>query len=419
MGDVELLTAHASGDEQALEGLMRRYYPLVCSAAVRRVGDWHLAEDIAQSVFILLSRKAASLAPDVPLDRWLLRTTELVSCDALRQIRRRARREEEAVKLSPPSSGQTAGGTNFAPLVLEALARLSDKERECVVARFVEDQSFRKIGEQQSITDDAAQKRVSRGLSKMKQFMELHGVKAGAVEGLCLAVLARPADAQLLEAALKGVHASASAAARLADGVARTLLRRIAIKVACSLAGAAALAGGIVVARDRAEPAIPGFAAFQISDSRIGLLATTWSSVTARAAATTHRFSRVPAAGNIITPELFKELQTFSLEGDRVRAEFKTDFQGNGTPDQLAEFLTVEFRETLGLSPPQQTAVFALLRDELTRGAASGNASRGLVRNKAAVGAQIRQWLSPRQRRRFDYTYGVDYLGLFTFLKLN
>ena len=50
------------GSEEAFRELVTRYIDLVYSAALRRLGgDTHLAEDIVQTVFTVLARKARSL----------------------------------------------------------------------------------------------------------------------------------------------------------------------------------------------------------------------------------------------------------------------------------------------------------------------------------------------------------------------
>src|SRR5690242_13587111 len=95
--DMELLREFAaSHSEQAFETLVSRYVHLVHSAALRQVGNAHRAEDITQTVFIILARKAEGLSPKTILAGWLYRTT-LYACKAALKIQhRRERREREA-----------------------------------------------------------------------------------------------------------------------------------------------------------------------------------------------------------------------------------------------------------------------------------------------------------------------------------
>ena len=101
MNDRQMVSAWIEGDERAFESLVRKYFPIVYSTALRQVNDPYLAEEIAQSVFILFSRKAARLSGNVLLAGWVLRTTRFVARDALKQRNRRLKREQQAAALGP------------------------------------------------------------------------------------------------------------------------------------------------------------------------------------------------------------------------------------------------------------------------------------------------------------------------------
>ncbi len=95
--DMQLVGEYAARQsEAAFETLVSRHIGLVYSAALRQVRDPVLAEDITQTVFILLARKAGSLGSKTILAGWLYRTTRFVSSAAIKMARRRELREYEA-----------------------------------------------------------------------------------------------------------------------------------------------------------------------------------------------------------------------------------------------------------------------------------------------------------------------------------
>ena len=87
----QLLADYArNGSEEAFRELVTRYLSLVYSTAIRLVGgDAHLAEDVAQTVFVDLARKARTLPGDVMLGGWLHRNTCFVAAKTMRGERRR------------------------------------------------------------------------------------------------------------------------------------------------------------------------------------------------------------------------------------------------------------------------------------------------------------------------------------------
>src|SRR5262245_51177150 len=98
----QLLSEYAqTGSETAFRELTSRYIDLVYSTAFRLVdGDAHRAEDIAQTVFADLARRAASLTNNVLLGGWLHRHTCYVAANAIRRERRRQAREREAAEMN-------------------------------------------------------------------------------------------------------------------------------------------------------------------------------------------------------------------------------------------------------------------------------------------------------------------------------
>src|SRR6266404_4040026 len=101
MSDWDLIQQYAkSRSEAAFAELVRRHLGWVYSVAIRKVGNPQLAEEVAQSVFVLLTQKAGKLGPGTMLGGWLFRTTCFVANRALRGEQRRRNREQLASSMT-------------------------------------------------------------------------------------------------------------------------------------------------------------------------------------------------------------------------------------------------------------------------------------------------------------------------------
>src|SRR5437870_13909426 len=96
--DAELLRSYAQDrSESAFTDLVRRHIDLVYSAALREAhGEASLAEDVTQTVFAELARKASSLVRHPALAGWLYTCVRRMSANLRRADDRRQRREQEA-----------------------------------------------------------------------------------------------------------------------------------------------------------------------------------------------------------------------------------------------------------------------------------------------------------------------------------
>src|SRR5262249_13027767 len=70
--DEQLLDSFVSrGEEAAFEAIMRRHGPMVMGVCQRILGNHHDSEDAFQASFLVLARKAQSIAPRRLLGNWL------------------------------------------------------------------------------------------------------------------------------------------------------------------------------------------------------------------------------------------------------------------------------------------------------------------------------------------------------------
>src|ERR1022692_458447 len=102
MHEEELLAQYVQEhSEPAFRELVAGHIDLVHSTALRAVGgDSHMAQDVTQTVFIDLARKAWRLPRDVVLAGWLHRHTRFTAATAIRTERRRRTREQTAMEMT-------------------------------------------------------------------------------------------------------------------------------------------------------------------------------------------------------------------------------------------------------------------------------------------------------------------------------
>jgi Sigma-70 region 2 len=106
--------------------LVEHYVHVVYASARRQLSDAHLAEDVTQAVFILLSQKAKSIPADRPLAAWLLTTTRYVAANARREAANRQKHEREAAMNQAQAQQPEAQDkwNEISPLLDEGLAAL-------------------------------------------------------------------------------------------------------------------------------------------------------------------------------------------------------------------------------------------------------------------------------------------------------
>ncbi len=230
--NLKLLQDYADhGDEAAFRELVERYVDMVYSAAFRRVGgDTGLAQDVTQAVFTDLAHKASSLRKVELLGGWLHRHTGFVASNMVRSEQRRQIREQEAATMNATQDSAESIWQQMAPMLDDTIEHLEPEDRQAILLRFFERHDFRHIGSALGISDDAAQKRVSRALDKLRTLLTNRGVTLSAV--LLGTLLAGKVVAAAPSGLAVTISNAALAGAAVGGGIGLTLMKSLLFKVA-------------------------------------------------------------------------------------------------------------------------------------------------------------------------------------------
>jgi len=209
------------------------------------------------------------------------------------------------------------------------------------------------------------------------------------VPGLFVAGFPPGAEAQAVQSVLSGIHAAQTAgpastsllhANQLLEQISRRELLSVGLKTAAALLATGVGVVGFLAVR---QPAVPRWPAFRPSGPQVVTLGQAWAQVQRQVAALRVNQSPGRGIGNTAATAIVKETVRISAELDALL-----------TPATeravLAEFLTVELRETLHLSERQQAYVFNLIRERLTGSDSLLTAMKVTLAAKAIVAEDIR-----------------------------
>ncbi|WUH91492.1 SigE family RNA polymerase sigma factor [Streptomyces sp. NBC_00433] len=153
-----------------IEFAQARTRPLYRSAWLLTGGDTHLAEDLVQEtlsrMYVVWGRRSDKVGNPAAYAQTVLVRNFLMH-------RRRRATGTERLTAEPPESGQqpAAGGTADVALrltLLDALARLSPKDRAVLVLRYWEDRSVEETAAAMDASSGAIRTRTVRALERLR-----------------------------------------------------------------------------------------------------------------------------------------------------------------------------------------------------------------------------------------------------------
>lgn len=141
--------------------------------AVRRsayllCGDWHRADDLAQTAFVALHRRWRKIRERKALDAYVRRTLVRAVIDESRRPWRRERFVEELPDV-PNSDGEVGDAVATRSALLDGLRAVPPRQRAVLVLRFLEGLDVAATAEALKCSQGTVKSQTARGLTALRE----------------------------------------------------------------------------------------------------------------------------------------------------------------------------------------------------------------------------------------------------------
>jgi RNA polymerase sigma-70 factor (ECF subfamily) len=164
--DAEIVTEVLADDSSAYGLLVRRYERVARAVATQILGDFHLAEDVAQEAFVAAYEKLATLRNREVFGPWFVR---IVQNRARSLVRRAPRTEPLDENIPDPSPGSNGQLDDLSKHLLDTVNRLPEPERQVVMLKYFGGYNTQDIVEMIGASDGTIRKRLSRALTRLRK----------------------------------------------------------------------------------------------------------------------------------------------------------------------------------------------------------------------------------------------------------
>jgi RNA polymerase sigma factor (sigma-70 family) len=173
-------------EKAALAALVRRHGPMVWGVCRRVLPNYHDAEDAFQATFLVLVRKAASIASRELLANWLYGVAHQTALKARATVARRKGRERQVAEMPEPTVSEQELWHDLQPLLDQELGRLPDKYRVVIVMCDLEAKTRKEAARQLGCPEGTVAGRLARARAMLAKRLARHGltVSGGALAAI-------------------------------------------------------------------------------------------------------------------------------------------------------------------------------------------------------------------------------------------
>ena len=176
--DVELIRRTLDGDDTAFTQLVRKYQKPVHALAWRKIGDFHIAEEITQDTFLKAYQKLATLKEPQRFSSWLyvIAARHCVAWLRKKRLLTQSLEETSLVQLERATysgyvveENERISAETQREVVKKLLAKLQESERTIITLYYFGEMSSAEIGEFLGVSANTIRSRLRRAQQRLKE----------------------------------------------------------------------------------------------------------------------------------------------------------------------------------------------------------------------------------------------------------
>ena len=175
--DAQLIQRTLAGDEAAFTALVRKYQKGVHALAWRKVGDFHIAEEITQDTFLQVHKKLTTLQNPNQFAGWLYVITNRMCIRWFKNKRptmlslekiSRAEVDKSSYKHYVLEQRETEAAERRYEIVKELLKKLPESERTVVTLHYLGEMTAKEIGNFLGVSANTIKSRLQRARKRLQ-----------------------------------------------------------------------------------------------------------------------------------------------------------------------------------------------------------------------------------------------------------
>ena len=176
--DAQLVNQFLTGNENAFTTLVKKYQKSVHALAWRKIGDFHIAEELTQDTFLKAYQKLATLKNPTQFAGWLYVIADRICIDW-------HRKQKPPIESLETTSGEEIDGSSYRHYedeqreeasvehrrrrVRNLLEKLPESERTVVTLHYLGEMTSKAIGEFLGVSPNTVKSRLQRARNRLKE----------------------------------------------------------------------------------------------------------------------------------------------------------------------------------------------------------------------------------------------------------